>query len=283
MSDIIGGLGLVWTVALGAAILTLRLTRSASRRALALTGAGAVAFVVVHALLPQDSLWLARVLPLTNVIVVGNWVPVAVAMLAAVVWRDTRTTRSRRGLAIVVLLLGGAYLVYEPLVGPRPHCRNLWYHDICVQSSFVTCSPAAAATFLRCYGIRTTEGEMARSCLTTWRGTPRLGLYRGLSLKTAHTGLRPEPVGGGMADLRAAAPESVLLFVGLRRGERADPRYEHEWGWQPGASHAVVLFRFLPDGWIEVGDPAAGREKWRTEALDVLWHGEGLRLVRRGG
>ena len=67
------GLVLVWAVALGAALLTLRLTRSASRRALALTGAGAVGFIIVHALVLQDSLWLARVLPFSNLIVIGNW------------------------------------------------------------------------------------------------------------------------------------------------------------------------------------------------------------------
>jgi hypothetical protein len=283
LSDIIAGIGLVWGVALGAAAVTLRLTRSASRRALTLLAAGAVVFVVLHALFLQDSLWLAEVFPFANLIVVGNWVPVAVAVLAAAVWRDVRRPVHRRGIAIGVLILGASYLVYEPLIGPRPACRNLWYRDVCTQSSFVTCSPAAGATLLRWYGIPATEGEMARLSLTTWRGTPRLGLYRGLSLKAAAAGLRPQPVRGGLAALRQVSPEPVLLFVGLRRGQRADPRYEQEWGWKPGASHTVVLFRFLPGGWIEVGDPAAGREKWRTEALQVLWHGEALKLVRRGG
>jgi hypothetical protein len=85
-----------------------------------------------------------------------------------------------------------------------------------------------------------------------------------------------------VAKLRSVADDPVILFVGLRRGQRADPRYAREWGWTPGLRHTVVLFGFTDDGRIEIGDPSVGREKWSVEALDVLWDGRGLRLVPRG-
>ena len=47
-------------------------------------------------------------------------------------------------------------------------------------------------------------------------------------------------------------------------------------------SHTVVFFGFAEDGQkIEIGDPAVGREHWSARDLHVLWHGEGLRLVKR--
>ncbi len=30
-----------------------------------------------------------------------------------------------------------------------------------------------------------------------------------------------------------------------------------------------------------MGDPAIGRENWDIGALNVLWHGQGIRLVQR--
>jgi hypothetical protein len=30
-----------------------------------------------------------------------------------------------------------------------------------------------------------------------------------------------------------------------------------------------------------LGDPSVGREQWSLRDLEVLWHGTGLRLVRR--
>ena len=70
----------------------------------------------------------------------------------------------------------------------------------------------------------------------------------------------------------------MLINVELRRGENVDPRYQKLWGWIPGVSHSVVLFRFLPSGRIEIGDPDIGRETWNIDALRVLWHGNGIRL-----
>ena len=33
------------------------------------------------------------------------------------------------------------------------------------------------------------------------------------------------------------------------------------------------------DGKAEIGDPAVDREHWRMEDLEVLWHGDGMRVT----
>ena len=121
---------------------------------------------------------------------------------------------------------------------------------------------------------------MARLCMTRAAGTPMLGLYRGLKLKTAGASWDAEAFRGDLSSLRAE-PGPVILSVRLDRSAGIDPRYELAWGWTPGVAHTVVLFGFRPDGKVDIGDPAAGREHWRVQDLEVLWHGDGIRLVRR--
>ena len=122
---------------------------------------------------------------------------------------------------------------------------------------------------------------MARLCLTTDRGTTNHGLYRGLRLKTAGTPWNVESFRTDSAGLRGFSGPA-LLVVRLDTGSAVDPRYEKLWGWTPGVSHTVVFFGFSDGGTkTEMGDPGVGREQWSARDLHVLWHGEGLRLVRR--
>ena len=119
---------------------------------------------------------------------------------------------------------------------------------------------------------------MARLCLTRSGGTPMHGLYRGLKLKTAGTGWRVEPFRADVESLRKEA-RPVILSVRLDRREGVDPRYEQAWGWTPGVPHTVVLFGFRPGDKVEIGDPSVGREHWRVKDVDVLWHGDAIRLA----
>ena len=121
---------------------------------------------------------------------------------------------------------------------------------------------------------------MATLCLTRAAGTSMHGLYRGLKLKTAGTGWDVAAFRGDVEPLRRESGP-VILSVRLDPGPGVDARYERLWGWAPGVTHTVVLFGFRADGKTDVGDPAVGREHWREEDVRVLWHGDGLRLVRR--
>lgn len=148
-----------------------------------------------------------------------------------------------------------------------------------MQTSKESCSPAAAATLLYAHGIRTTEQEMAELCRTSRLGTTMLGLYRGLKIKTRGTQWDVEVFRGTIPEMRGLGG-TMLITVGLKKGQDADPRYQREWGWPPGVKHTVVVFDF-PGTEVEIGDPAAGREQWTLTDLETLWYGEGLRLIKR--
>jgi hypothetical protein len=45
--------------------------------------------------------------------------------------------------------------------------------------------------------------------------------------------------------------------------------------------HTVVLFGVTSDGKVDIGDPSVGRELWDVADLNVLWQGNGFRLVAR--
>jgi hypothetical protein len=171
---------------------------------------------------------------------------------------------------------------------PVPRCHKMWARRrngdevVCLQTRTSTCAPAAAATLLNAYGIPATEQEMAYLCLSTEYGTTLHGLYRGLKIKTAGTEWDVEVFRSDVDRLREFKRPVLLLQLRLPEGTPPDSRYRDEWGWQPGVSHAAVLFEFLPGGlFLRVGDPAVGVERWSLKALEDLWHREGVRLVRR--
>ncbi len=240
-----------------------------------------VGFLVAFVLRWSRGVLLAQIVPMTNAIVLADAVPPAAALLAGLAWARIPGGAGRRAVLVVPLLLVGVHHSYSWMLADPPPLANHWRRGVCVQTSGASCSPAAAATLLRAYGIATDEAEMARLCLTRRNGTSMLGLYRGLRLKTAGTPWRVEPFATGTADLRAFDGPAILS-VGIPRGGVPDARYEQLWGWVPGVRHTVVAFGFRAGGAeLEVGDPAIGREHWSVDDLHVLWQGEGLRLVRR--
>jgi len=260
---------------------TARLTRAASGRTRLIALIAVVGALVLYVAFLYDRLTLARLLPVADVMVLGNVIPVLAGAITGLLWAAPGIGRLRKIALLVTLSMATLRVVAAPWVGSRPVCGDVWEKGVCRQTTGASCGAAAAATVLAAHGIAASEAEMADLCLTRI-GTSRLGLYRGLKLKTAETGYRVEVFSGDVAKLRAKVADGpVILFVGLRRGLRADPRYARNWGWTPGLRHVVVLFGFKEGGFIEVGDPSVGRERWRTRALDVLWDGQGLQLVPR--
>jgi len=241
-----------------------------------------VGVIVAHVRWVSDRAWVAGVLPVSSVIVMGNALPPLVAALAGLAWRLIPGHFVRRGILLLPLVLLCGFHAFAPAFpSPPPLAGNRWRQGVCLQTSPATCSAAAAATLLRAHGIDTTEAEMARLCLTRERGTAAHGLYRGLKLKTAGTSWDVEVFDTDSAGLRAMAPSPGILTVRLDPTPGIDPRYEQLWGWTPGVQHTVVFFGFIDNGKIEMGDPAIGREHWSANDLGVLWHGEGVRLVKR--
>jgi predicted double-glycine peptidase len=287
VADLYWGLAVAIAACAGAFVLGRWLSRRLPRR----TGVGVAAVTLVALLAFIQFLWdhplLTRLIPASNVIVLGNLQPPLSALLGGLAWGLIARSPRRKLLFVAPLLAISLWRGYGRLFEPVPPTRERWKGEVCRQTSDATCSAAAAVTLLRVHGIATTETEMARLSLTRRDGTTVLGRYRGLVLKTRDTPWRVEPVVS--ADLetlrRLAATSPVIISVGLPRGaERdgsVDPRYIEKYGWLPGLRHTVVVLGFAADGQVDIADPSVGRERWDVEDLRVLWQGNGFRLVRR--
>jgi predicted double-glycine peptidase len=239
-----------------------------------------ITMMVAFVFLLQGRIELSRVLPFSNLIMIGNWQPLIAAVFAGLIWRRLPAAMWRRTLVIAALVASCIYGIYEPVLGRTPHLSDRWLDNICLQTSPASCTPAAAATLLTSHGIRATEQEMAMLCLTTTKGTSFHGLYRGLKLKTTGT---PWDVymfsDSTIDDLRRMAGP-VLISVELRPELGLDPRYQNTFGWLPGVAHTVMLIDFVHGDLVRIADPAVGHEVWNLDDLRLLWHGEGATLVR---
>jgi hypothetical protein len=221
-------------------------------------------------------------LPLSNLIVIGNWLPLAAAFVAGLAWRLIPGGVLRRGWPVLILLGLGAFAAIQPLVGEPPECHDHWDHDgICRQTGDKSCSAACAATILSMHGISATEKEMVELCLTR-SGTMWQGMYRGLKLKTRGTPYDVCVFSGSISDLRQMTPGALILATGLERGTDVDPIYQEQWGWRPGELHTVLIFDFVENNRVEMADPDVGREQWTVEDLRILYRGRGMYLVTRG-
>ena len=119
---------------------------------------------------------------------------------------------------------------------------------------------------------------MTQLCLTSKRGTPLLGVYRGLKLKTRDTQWEVEVVRSSVDQLRQGNSFPVVVPVRLESPPVMGA------GWLRGQDHAVVLFGFTRDDRAVVGDPTLryrGRTLWTVEELRQRRRGEALRLVTR--
>ncbi|HCK54798.1 MAG TPA: hypothetical protein DIC23_16385, partial [Planctomycetaceae bacterium] len=230
-----------------------------------------------------DDIRLARFVPVSNLIIVGNGLPLMSTFLAGIVWRRIR--HWRRLVAVTALWIAGLYAVASPLLANTPACSANWETiddfgvRVCIQTTPATCTPACAATLLGLYGIDTTEAEMARLCLTSRNGTNWAGLYHGLKAKTRDTPWDVVVLSGSLKDLRGP----VIISVGLPHDVAPDSYYRTKWIWNPGEEHSVILLGINQKGLLQIVDPAPEirGETWFPQDLGVLWRGQGMALVRR--
>ncbi len=285
VSDLLAGALLILAVSAGLFGLGFRVGRRRSKRLALAAAAATVGFLLWFALVVHGTLRVAQILPLSNAIMLGNWIPPGAGFLAGIVAGRSGIPWWRRSAFALILLSLAGYSVLCHFVGkcpPAPHCWVV--ADVTVQSRAATCGPCCAATLLRHHGIHATEREMIDLCLTTARGTPSLGLYRGLKIKTAGTEWDVQVVRGSMQQLCDANRWPVLLRVRLDapRVVAGRPRSYYP---APGRlTHTVVMFGRTERGLAEVGDPALDSRARRHQRLDELaasWTGEGLRLVKR--
>jgi hypothetical protein len=281
MGDLAVGFLVVAATSVAAFWVGNQITRVLTGLAQTMLAASLVAFLLVFAIKLQGRLVLAQWLPFSNVILVGNLTTVGAACLAGVVWGWNSLPMWRRLLFATGLLFAAGLALLHGLPRNPPPAGNEWLDGVCMQSNKASCSACAAATLLDHYDIPADEAEMMELCLTGAKGTPSLGLYRGLKLKTAGTPYRVEAFHADVESLLDSKELPAILLVKLELGADVDPRYEHQWGWTPGLGHAVVYYGRSGPARIEIGDPSVGREQWTIEDLRVLWQGEGLRLRER--
>lgn len=284
MADLLLGCGVMLTLAAGVFFGVIWLTRGLPRSTFNWLALLIVACLGLYIQEVFYDLRLARWLPTSALIVVGNWLPLLAMALAALSWRTEPSGSLRQFIPVAVLGIASVCVIVYPLLGTPPQCQGDRWDSLgnCLQTTEFTCSPAAAATVLRAHGIDATEQEMAELCLTR-RGTTWPGLYRGLKLKTAGTKWDVEVLAGEPQEWDALDDRPLILSVGLSREARVDANFSAEFGWIPGVNHSVVLWKLKPSGVASISDPTQPqcRENWDPDMLQLLYRGCAMRLVER--
>ncbi|MBC8352620.1 MAG: hypothetical protein H8E66_11560 [Planctomycetes bacterium] len=227
---------------------------------------------------------LATILPFSNLVIIGNWLPPLAGLLAGFAWRRIYGRIFRKSICTSALAVAAGYAAVLPMLGEPPECNNQWDRDgICLQTTVHTCTAASAATLLRLHGIETTETEMAQLCLTR-EGTTWMGLYRGLKHKTTGTRWDVEVIECTAGEIPRDPTQSWILSVGLgKQVAKRDERRFAEWGWRPGQGHSVLLLGEGPLGGVKIADPTPGYgiESWSQKNLEELFQGTAVRLIER--
>ncbi|MDA1051111.1 MAG: cysteine peptidase family C39 domain-containing protein [Planctomycetota bacterium] len=227
---------------------------------------------------------LTAILPFSNLIVIGNWLPPLAGLLAGFAWRRIYGRIFRKTLCTSALAVAACYAAVYPLLGEPPKCGNQWDRDgICLQTTQQTCTAASAATLLRLHGIKAAEAEMAELCLTR-EGTTWLGLYRGLKRKTQGTRWDVEVIECSADEISNSLTEPMILSVGLgTEVTQTDESRLSEWGWRPGQGHSVLLLGKGSLGGFKIADPTPdyGIEMWSKKDLEELFQGTAVRLIER--
>jgi hypothetical protein len=267
MQDIWVAVGVMIFVAIGAGVVSARLlSRDKGQRVMLFLALSLVATFFFLLYFAGQLFW-ARIVPLSAAIIYTNLAAVFAGLGAGWAWRMPGTPWWRR--ISLTLILSGAALVaiLWPMLSialrPPPEGQDEWAGPVAMQTSWATCSPAAAATL--------------PLCLTDYDGTPTLGLYRGLKLVASRNNRQVEITDRSLARLLQDDDWPVLAAVRLPFGVD-DPRFAQEWGWIPGMGHSVVVLSRTPGGDFVVADPAIGLELWSESKLKTLWQGNGLRI-----
>ena len=229
-------------------------------------------------------LFWAQWIPHSAVIIWSNWTPVLAAIAAGVCCKLAETPLWRRlimgGSLSMISVAAACWPFLNIALRPQPDGGDVFAGPVALQTSWATCSPAAAATFLTASGIHVTEADMVPLCLTDASGTPTLGLYRGVKLVANEFDQDVAVTSLTLSQLITSNQNwPVLLMVRLPMTGVDDRRYADQWGWIPGMGHSVVALGRTADGRLLIADPSKGLEAWTENDLKVLWHGDGIMLA----
>ncbi len=167
----------------------------------------------------QGHLMWARFVPHSAAIIYTSVSAVLAALAAGWGARIPDIPRWRRLAVSGSLALASLAAILWPMlsiaVRPPPEGQDEWLGPVAIQTSWATCSPAAAATLLRAEKIPASEREMIPLCLTDDAGTPTLGMYRGIKLMANKQNRQVEIVDRSLEQLIAEDDWPVLMAVRL--------------------------------------------------------------------
>src|SRR5688572_968935 len=123
--DLIGGCASVAAIAAGLFVLTRCAVAGLHARALNLLAILAVCALAWYIQNVWYDVRLTRWLPVSGLIVIGNWLPLFAATLAAVAWQSAEG-RLRQFIVSGSLLATGALALVFPMLGEVPACGNQW-------------------------------------------------------------------------------------------------------------------------------------------------------------
>ncbi|MHC4643066.1 MAG: cysteine peptidase family C39 domain-containing protein [Planctomycetota bacterium] len=235
---------------------------------------GSLLFGIGYVFILRDSSLQILLIRNANTIFYGKWLLIISGFAAGVLTRVSSVRMWRRAVLVLALLAASSMDLFCYFIYPRPEGGNVTAKWLSIQTTESTCSAAAAASLLRIYGIEVSEKEMIRACLSTIKGTPWQGVWRGVNLY-AHPNYKAVLVRG--ID-RENIEFPILISAEFNSNSEEHTKYVSRWGWKPGTPHSVVLFERTENGYLTVGDPAIGIERWDDEALEVLWDGQGIVL-----
>lgn len=282
MSDLIIAYGCMFATSLLLGVLAATKLYPRSGQGVMLLVTLSIVGMFAFMLYAAGQLFLALIVSHSAAIVWTNMTPVLGALAAGWILRLPNIPKVRRAGMSVLVACGSLLSLFWPNLGPLlrppPPGRELVSQSVVLQSSWATCSPAAAATLLHQEGIPISEREMIPLCLTDGSGTPSLGLYRGVKLVADSHGRRVSVPSLSVDQLLANDDWPLLLTVKLPQTGVEDSRYEDQWGWIPGMGHTVVALHRISKDELRIADPAVGIETWHRDDLEVLFHGSAIRV-----
>jgi len=247
-----------------------------------LTATVALLITFLFALFFWGKLELAKALPITNVILIANWIPLGAALLMGNVMAQPSLPSWRRLAVAAVLGVLAWYTVVRDLSGWSAFNYDTVYrYGLPLQmgdDSCSACSACSAAILLRHHGIQATEREMTALCLTRQDGTPELGLYRGLKIKTRGTPWDVRVVQLGPQDVARSDFAPALALIHPVQSPGTPESFMQRFS---GPSHAIVLYGFSDAGDLVMADPVAGLVRWLSKDFESNWPAKGIQLVRR--
>lgn len=233
----------------------------------------------------------ANAIPFSSVVFWSNLAPVMLAFATGMAMEITSLRRSTRPWIVGTLgLLGTAYLVMPiarpwiltPSIAPSDQFNGL----VCLQSHDATCAAASAVTLLKLHGIKSSEKEMVRACLTSELGTEALGLYRGLKIASQKhdrsvrlASRNPQQwLSSGQLPNVALVHFPETEFGPIDRDDLSMatvPAKSQFYGDPQQEGHAVVVLGHEDGQWL-VADPAIGLVKWSDRSMNFRFTGDAI-------